>query len=220
MVDRWDYTVEEAIAIQKTMAGKVITRGKPDTVEYIAGIDVALTPDGRGYCIVAVFTFPQLDLCEEAFSSDTITFPYVPGLLSFREGPLVLQAYEKLSTKPDILVFDGQGIAHPRRFGIASHIGVLLDIPSIGCAKARLWGTYSQPGNNKGDRAYLYDKDEIIGVVLRTRTNVNPVFVSPGHRVGIDEAADIIIQCTDNYRIPVPTRYAHCRVGAYKRQCR
>ncbi|MEW6526588.1 MAG: deoxyribonuclease V [Spirochaetota bacterium] len=214
---QWDYSVQEAIIIQKNLAGNVIITGKPEKIEYIAGIDVALTPDDRGYCIIAVFSFPTMELCEEVFCSDPITFPYVPGLLSFREGPLVLKAYEKLSIKPDVLVFDGQGIAHPRRFGIASHIGVILDVPTIGCAKSRLCGTYSEPGPNKGDRAYLYDKDEIIGVVLRTRAQVKPVFVSPGHKIGIDEATDIMMQCTGNYRIPVPTRYAHCRVTMYKR---
>lgn len=220
MIDgEWNYSVQEAIAIQKTIAHNVIIEGKPENIKYIAGIDIALTPDGMGYCIIAVFTFPQLELCEEVFSSDPITFPYVPGLLSFREGPLVIKAYEKLHIKPDLLIFDGQGIAHPRRCGIASHLGVILDVPSIGCAKSRLCGTYTEPGPNKGDRAYLYDKDEIIGVVLRTRTRVKPVFVSPGHKVGIDEAADIIMQCTDNYRVPLPTRYAHCRVGEYKRGC-
>ncbi|MEJ5362246.1 MAG: deoxyribonuclease V [Spirochaetota bacterium] len=215
---QWNCSVQEAIAIQKNLAGNVIIKGKPEKVEHIAGIDVALTPNDRGFCIIAVFSFPVMELCEEVFCSDTISFPYVPGLLSFREGPLVLKAYEKLSIKPDVLVFDGQGIAHPRRCGIASHIGVLLDIPSIGCAKSRLCGTYTEPGPNRGDRAYLYDNDEIIGVVLRTRAHVKPVFVSPGHKIGIDEAADIMMQCTGNYRIPVPTRYAHCRVTEYRKR--
>jgi len=213
----WNCSVEEAIAIQKELAGNVIIAGKPEKIDHIAGIDIALTPDNKGYCIIAIFSFPDMELCEEVFSSDTINFPYVPGLLSFREGPLVLKAYEKLSIKPDVMVFDGQGIAHPRRCGIASHIGVLLDIPSIGCAKSRLCGTYTEPGPDRGDRAYLYDKEEIIGVVLRTRAHVKPVFISPGHKIGIDEAADIMMQCTGNYRIPVPTRYAHCRVTEYKR---
>ncbi|MCX8123096.1 MAG: deoxyribonuclease V [Spirochaetes bacterium] len=213
----WNCSVQEAIELQKHLSHSVIVKGKPDKIEYIAGIDVALTPLGVGYCIIAVFSFPELKFCEEVFSSGPITFPYVPGLLSFREGPLIVQAYKKLNIKPDILIFDGQGIAHPRRFGIASHIGVLLDIPAIGCAKSRLCGTYSEPGISKGDRSYLYDNGECIGVVLRTRTRVKPVFVSPGNKVGIDEAADIILKCTDNYRIPVPTRYAHCRVGEYKR---
>ncbi len=214
---QWNCSVQDAIAIQKNLAKRVITQGKPEKIEYIAGIDVALTPEGVGYCIIAIFSFPHMKLCEEVFSSDTITFPYVPGLLSFREGPLVLKAYERLHIKPDLYIFDGQGIAHPRRFGIASHLGVVLDVPTIGCAKSRLCGTYTKPGPNKGDRAYLYDKQEIIGVVLRTRTNVKPVFVSPGHKIGIDESAEIVLQCTDNYRIPIPTRYAHCRVGEYKK---
>lgn len=215
---RFECSVSEAIAIQENLATTVITAGKPDTITTVAGIDIALTPQNIGFCIIAVFEYPSLVLINEVFSSDPITFPYVPGLLSFREGPLVLKAFEKLTAKPDILIFDGQGIAHPRRFGIASHIGVVLDVPAIGCAKSRLYGNYEEPGITKGDRAYLYDKNnKKIGVVLRTRTNVKPIFVSPGHRVGIDEAADIIVQCTGKYRIPVPTRYAHCRVGEYKR---
>ncbi len=215
--NKWICNVQEAIAIQKTIAQRVVIQGKPKKIKYVAGIDVALTPRGVGFCIIAVFEFPKLTFCQEVFSSDPVTFPYVPGLLSFREGPLVVKAFEKLAIQPDILIFDGQGIAHPRRCGIASHIGVLLDVPTIGCAKSRLCGTYEQPGINKGDRSYLYDNDQCIGVVLRTRSCVKPVFVSPGHKVGIDEAADIIMQCTDNYRVPLPTRYAHCRVGEYKR---
>lgn len=214
---RWDCTPSEAIAIQKALRERVVIKGKPKILHFIAGVDIALTPQRKGYCIIAVFRFSTLNLYEEVFSSGTIAFPYVPGLLSFREGPLFLQAYSRLSVKPDVIVFDGHGIAHPRRFGIASHMGVLLNTVTIGCAKSRLCGMYQEPGIKRGDRSYLYDGKDIIGVVLRTRNGVKPVFVSPGYNIGIDDAAEIIMQCTGKYRVPEPIRYAHCRVGNFKK---
>jgi deoxyribonuclease V len=149
---------------------------------------------------------------------DKISFPYVPGLLSFREAPLIISVFKTVEAVPDCIIFDGQGIAHPRRFGIASHVGLILGIPSIGCAKSRLYGLHEEPGSDCGSRSRLVDAhDQPIGVVLRTKKNVQPVFVSPGHLIGIEESADIIMECRDGYRIPAPTRLAHIRVGEYKR---
>jgi deoxyribonuclease V len=135
--------------------------------------------------------------------------PYVPGYLSFREGPAILAACEQLETEPDLFVFDGQGVAHPRRFGIASHVGVILDKPSIGCAKSRLCGTHHEPGPEAGSYVHLYDGDEILGAVLRTRDRVSPVYVSVGHRVSLEAAIEYVLACCRGYRLPETTRYAH-----------
>lgn len=217
----WDVTPREAVEIQRSLAGKVVCRGRPGRIGFIAGVDIAFDKDtGNGFCGIIVFTWPFLGVVEERFLKDRLLFPYVPGLLSFREGPLFLKTFSLLDAKPGILVFDGQGIAHPRGLGIASHMGVILGLPTIGCAKSRLYGTYEEPGPGKGSRCPLYGKGgDIIGVVLRTRSGVRPVFVSPGHRIGIEEAADIMMECAGPYRVPVPTREAHIRVGRYRGSC-
>ncbi len=214
-----DLSPQEAIALQRKLANDVIAIGMPDTIRLIAGIDLAFSKfDSLGFCAIILLEYPELAVVEEQFGSGTVSFPYIPGLLSFREGPLFLETFKKLKSRPDLLIFDGQGIAHPRRLGIASHMGVLLDIPAIGCAKSRLYGTFDDPAGRAGSRSYLRDADGTkIGTVLRTRDNVRPVFVSPGHRVGIDESAEIIMNCVRNYRIPLPTRIADIRVKEYKR---
>lgn len=165
---------------------------------------------------VALFSFPSLELLQTTLAEVEISFPYVPGLLAFREGPAVLAALERMSIPPDMLMFDAQGIAHPRRMGLASHIGILLDIPSIGCAKSRLCGEYQPPEKHKGSWTPLYDNDEIIGAVVRTRDNVRPVFVSVGHRVDLESAIDIVLSCTTRYRLPEPTRWAHRIANSYE----
>ena len=139
----------------------------------------------------------------------TVSFPYVPGLLSFRETPLLLEAANKLRTEPDLIIADGHGLAHPRRFGIACHLGLILDKPAIGCAKSRLCGVYSEPSNRKGSSAHIHDKEEIIGAVLRSRSNVSVVYVSVGHRVSLETAIELTLSCCEQYRIPETTRYAH-----------
>ncbi|MCX7678114.1 MAG: endonuclease V [Spirochaetes bacterium] len=216
----WNINPREAVAIQKKLSKHIVAVGKPRKVEYIAGIDVAFDKEEKiGYCAVIVFRFSTLEIVEECFGSCEIHFPYVPGLLSFREAPLILQVLKSVQHNCDCLIFDGQGIAHPRKFGIASHVGLLLGIPSIGCAKSKLYGHYEEPPNLLNARSYLFDENNFkIGVVLRTKLNTKPIFVSPGHLVGIDEAADIVYSCTDGYRIPVPTRLAHSMVGKYKKR--
>ncbi len=217
---RWDVTPKEGIEIQKTLAGNVSVSGGPDAIRYIAGVDIAFhRKESAGYCGIIVFSYPELIPAAESFYSDVLTFPYVPGLLSFREGPLFLETWDLLKIRPDVIIFDGQGIAHPRKLGIASHMGLWLGIPTIGCAKSRLYGTYEEPASVKGSVSSLYDSSgAVIGTVIRTKNGVKPVFVSPGHMIGIDESVEIILRCTGKYRIPIPTREAHIRVGDFKRR--
>ncbi len=216
---RWDVSVREGIEIQKRLAPMVKCAGRPAGMGRVAGVDIAVEKGGsRGCCGIVVFSHPSLEVVEEGFARGEIAFPYVPGLLSFREGPLFLEAFRRLREQPDLLIFDGQGIAHPRRFGIASHMGLWLGIPSVGCAKSRLYGTYDEPGLERGSFSDLRGSDGgVIGAALRTRSGAKPVFVSPGHLVGVRESVEIILACAGRYRVPVPTRTAHVRVGEYKR---
>lgn len=205
----WDVSTREARAIQEGLAGHVVVADDFSAPRTVAGVDVGFQDGGKTTrAAVVLLRFPSLDPVASALVRRPTSFPYVPGLLSFRECPAVLEALDKLQALPDMLLCDGQGIAHPRRLGIASHLGVLTGIPSIGVAKSRLTGTYREPGPNKGDRTPLMDGQEQIGLVLRTRTNVKPLFVSPGHRVGIDAAAELVLACTTRYRLPETTRRA------------
>jgi len=215
----WNFTPSGAIEVQKRLAGRIVAVGMPPRLDLVAGIDLAFDKKtALGFCAVIVVRYPSMEAVEEVTVSGEVTFPYVPGLLSFREGPLIERAYNMLAKKPDCIIFDGQGIAHPRRLGIASHLGLVLGVPSIGCAKSRLYGTHDEPGTERGDRAYLRDpRGEVLGIVLRTRRGVKPVFVSPGHLVGVDEAAAILLSCAGKYRVPEPTRLADIRVEAYKK---
>ncbi len=205
---RWDVPVEEAMAIQRRLASQVVLAWDERPVEMVAGIDVGF-PGEKGRAAVAVLSFPDLQLVDSARAEIEISFPYIPGLLAFREGPVILAALEHLSVEPDLLIFDGQGLAHPRRMGIATHMGVLLDMPSIGCAKSRLVGTHQEPGPRRGAYARLYDEGEVIGAVLRARDGVNPVFVSIGHRIDLERAMDFVLRCCTRYRLPEPIRWAH-----------
>jgi deoxyribonuclease V len=173
----------------------------------IAGVDAAFT-ENNVIAAACLYSFPELVPLEDAVAAETLSFPYIPGLLSFREGPAIIRAIQKLTTKPDLLLCDGQGIAHPAGMGIASHIGVLLNIPAIGCAKSRLVGDYQEPGISKGRYTDLILHGKKIGVVLRTRDNVKPVFVSPGHLIDRNGALRIILQCVGRYRLPEPIRRA------------
>ncbi len=207
----WDLSPREAIALQKRLAGQVVAQdtlaGPP---RRVAGIDVGLR---RGSSVAraaaVVLTLPELHVVDEAVVEQPVTFPYVPGLLSFREAPAILACLAHLSAPPDVLIFDGQGLAHPRRLGIASHVGILLDLPSLGCAKSRLCGEHEEPAASRGDYALLRAGDEVIGAVLRTRTAVRPVFVSVGHRLSLPTAIALVLACGAGYRLPEPTRLAH-----------
>jgi deoxyribonuclease V len=189
----------------------------PDRIRLIAGADMAFDKRrGLAFASVVVMSFPELAVVEQADAVVPLTFPYVPGLLSFREGPGLLAAFEKIASAPDAVIFDGQGIAHPRRLGLATHVGLWLGIPSVGCAKSRLCGEHEEPGRRKGDAVPLMDGGEQIGVVLRTRTDVKPVFVSPGHLADLESSARLVLECCPRYRLPEPTRLADAAVGRFK----
>jgi deoxyribonuclease V len=175
-------------------------------------VDVSVR-DRQARSAVVLLSFPELEPFEAATAERPATFPYVPGLLAFREGPVVLEALRRLTERPDLLVFDAQGLAHPRRMGLATHMGVLLDMPSVGCAKSRLCGEYTEPDAKKGSWTRLWHSDEVIGAVVRTRDNVKPVFVSIGHRVSLEMAIELVVDCAPNYRLPETTRWAHRVAG-------
>jgi deoxyribonuclease V len=210
----WDLSIAEARALQVELASRVVahTTFEPRDVRTVAGVDVSYK-DGLARAAVVVLRFPELDPVDSALGQVPVSFPYVPGLLTWREGPGVLAALEKLAVWPDLFLFDGQGLAHPRRLGLAAHLGVLLDRPSIGCAKSRLIGTHAEPGPAVGDWAPLLDGEETIGAVLRTRAGVKPLFVSVGHRVDLPAAIDFVLRCTRGYRLPETTRHAHRLAG-------
>lgn len=206
----WDVTPAEAIAIQRRLSGKIITADRIGRVNFIAGVDVGFEQQGRlTRAAVVILGFPSLKLMEASIARQPTRFPYVPGLLSFREIPAILEALAGLEQEPDLLMCDGQGIAHPRRIGIASHLGLLTGTPSIGVGKSRLLGTHDQPGDGKGDWVQLLDKGELIGAVLRTRKGVKPVYVSPGHMVSLETAISYVMACTPKFRLPEVIRQAH-----------
>lgn len=206
----WNLTPAEAIALQRALRGRIMTEDRLGPVQRVAGVDVGFEDQGAvTRAAVAVLSYPQLALLETAVARRPTRFPYLPGLLSFREIPAVLDALEKLVTLPDLLLCDGQGIAHPRRLGIAAHLGLLMDIPTIGVAKTRLWGTHGKVPEERGSWTPLWDKDEMIGAVLRTRVGVKPLFISPGHRISLATAIDVVLGCTTRYRLPETTRHAH-----------
>ena len=204
---RWPGTIAGAQSVQNMLAGRVVIAPLSKPVRSVAGIDAAFS-ESRVFAAACLYSYPELALVDQSCASIALTFPYVPGYLSFREGPAIIGAFRKLTRAPDLILFDGHGIAHPRGLGIASHIGVLLNIPTIGCAKTRLVGNFTEPGITKGNRAPLRYRGKTVGVVLRTRDQVNPVFVSPGHRITVVDAANTVLACTDRYRIPEPLRCA------------
>ncbi|MBN1931414.1 MAG: deoxyribonuclease V [Desulfobacterales bacterium] len=204
---RWDLSPQEAIGIQKKLAGRVIRTTSFLHIETVAGIDISYCNE-MAMAAIVVLNYPDLNTVETATCIRPISFPYIPGLLSFREAPVTLEAISRLDLKPDLLIFDGQGIAHPRRLGIASHIGLILDIPSIGCAKTRLCGYYKEPCRKAGSFSYLKEDTEIIGAAVRTRARVKPVFVSIGHRIDLLTGIHFVLTCCRGYRLPETTRRA------------
>jgi deoxyribonuclease V len=206
----WDLPLSEAKTLQAELAGRVITEPSmdPADLQTVAGVDVGFR-QGMARAAVIVLSYPDLLPLDYALAEEPVTFPYVPGLLTFREGPSVLAALNKLATWPDLFVFDGHGIAHPRRIGLAAHLGVILDHPSVGCAKSRLTGAHDEPGDALGDWVPLHDGGEVIGAVVRSRAKVKPLYVSIGHRVDLPTAIRVVLRCTRGYRLPETTRYAH-----------
>ena len=206
----WDLTPRQAIALQKQLSGRVTREDRIAAVRHVAGIDVGFEENGQvTRAAVAVLSFPELELVDSVVAREETRFPYVPGLLSFREAPAVLTAFARLRLEPDLLLYDGQGIAHPRRLGIASHVGLLLDLPSIGVAKTRLTGEHGRVPAKKGSWVLLTDGEETIGAVLRTRVNVKPLYISIGHRVSLETALHYVMACVTRYRLPETTRWAH-----------
>ena len=198
-----------AIAIQQALKEKVIHHDLFESVQYVAGVDVGFKNHfSLTQAAIALFRFPQLELVETAIATTPTTFPYIPGLLSFREIPTILKAFDVLQTSPDLIFCDGHGVAHPRRFGIASHLGVLLDLPSIGVAKSRLVGHHGEIPLNQGEYTLLKDHTEIVGVVFRSRINVKPLYLSIGHRICLSTMIDYVRRCLNKYRLPEPTRIA------------
>lgn len=213
---RWDVSREEAIEIQQRLRGKVSMGRIFSQVSTVAGIDVGLKKRNVVRAAVVVLSYPQLTPIDQSLAELAVSFPYIPGLLAFREAPVVLAALEKLETEPDLFIFDGQGLAHPRRMGIATHIGLIIDRPSIGSAKSRLCGTHRQPAPKAGSWVHLYDGQAVIGAVVRTRTDVQPLYVSIGHKIDLESAIDYVLNCCRGYRLPETTRYAHRVAGGEK----
>ena len=209
----WNVTHQEAIKIQKELCSHVILKKLPEPVKYVAGTDVAFSKKtNAAWACVVVLSFPELKKTDEACIKGRTNFPYVPGLLSFREIPFILEALKKLRIEPDLIFCDGQGIAHPRGLGLASHLGILIEKPTIGCAKTRLVGEFTEVDQNRGDYRYLFYKGKRVGAVVRTRSGVKPLFISPGYAVSMGDAVRLILKCGGRYRIPEPTRQAHLLV--------
>lgn len=216
----WDIDTQAAAAIQRELAGRIIRRGRLDKMRYVAGLDCAFPAEGRE-CLAAAIVWDMQDGCvvEEQHATAPTLFPYIPGFLSFREAPAILAALEKVQHRVDLLMFDGHGIAHPRRLGIASHVGLLCDMPAVACAKSRLTGVHEDPGPERGSRMQLLAKDgEELGAVLRTRDNVKPVYVSIGHKTTLDDAVNTVLRCGRGLRLPEPTRLADKRVADIKKE--
>jgi len=214
----WALTPREAVELQKELRTEVRLTPLANSIKTIAGADISFNKFSTiVYAGLVVLALPSLEVIEEACVVSETRFPYVPGLLSFRESPSVLEAWAKLKTEPDAVMFDGQGIAHPRRVGIASHVGLLIERPTLGCAKSVLVGKYEEPEKERGAWTQMIDKTEVVGAALRTKTNVQPIFVSPGHLIDLAGAIDLTLQCDGGYRQPEPTRRAHLLVNALRR---
>jgi len=210
----WEVSSALAREIQLSLAKRVVTENGIINPRLIAGIDIS-SPDAQGVArgAVVVLSYPELNIVEIEIAQRKITMPYIPGLLSFRESPLILDACEKLSNIPDLVLIDGQGIAHPRRLGLASHVGLCLGLPTIGCAKSILCGQHQPLAEQAGSYAELIDSGELIGAALRTKSGVKPIYVSVGHKIDLASALQWVINCCRGYRLPEPTRLAHLAAG-------
>jgi deoxyribonuclease V len=213
----WNLTYSQAINIQTRLAGQVRFTSLKKRIRLVAGLDCAFSRDKKRICaVIVVLSFPDMEIVETRHAVADVTFPYIPGLLSFREAPVCIKAAEKLKAAVDMFLIDGQGIAHPRQLGLASHLGLFFDKPTIGCAKSRLVGTFDNVGIEKGRYSLLKDKDQTIGAVVRTRKNVKPLFVSVGNKCVLEDAIKMTLACAVKYRLPEPTRLAHRTVSRLK----
>jgi deoxyribonuclease V len=209
----WDLAPDEAVRVQKELRDRLVLKWDRRPVTLVGGVDVSIQTETARAAIV-VIRYPDLSPLEGVTADAPLVFPYIPGLLAFREGPAVLAAWEKLQNMPDLVMFDGQGIAHPRGMGIASLMGLWLERPTIGVAKSRLFGRHAEVGPNPGDRVDLLDRSgNIIGMVLRTRERTNPLYISPGHMIDVKHATEFVLACSAGYRLPEPTRWAHKVAG-------
>lgn len=207
----WNLTREEAVALQRELAQRIIHVDQVEEVQYVAGVDMAINENnGLARAAVVLLSYPQLEIIERHIYEEPIRMPYIPGLLSFREAPAVIGAFQQLKQLPQLVMVDGIGIAHPRRIGIASHLGLWLDLPTIGCAKSLLVGRYDKAalGEEVGSWVPIIDKHETIGAVVRTRPKVNPMFISLGHRISLESSIRYVLTCSKGYRLPEPTRQA------------
>lgn len=212
----WDPTPAEAVALQKELRRQVVS-DRPidlDAVRLVAGVDVSVRGE-ESQAAVVVVTFPDFRPVETALARRRTSFPYIPGLLGFREGPVLEEAFEQLGTEPDVFLFDGMGIAHPRRAGIASHLGLWLGRPTIGCGKTRLVGRHAPVPDERGAQAPLTDLGEVIGAAVRTRRGTLPMFISPGHLADVPTSVEFVLRCSPKYRLPEPIRLAHKAAGAF-----
>jgi deoxyribonuclease V len=216
-VAAWPQTVAEARRLQQTLAPRVIRRGTAAGVTCVAGVDVHVRGE-VAVAVAALVELPELDLIESAVAERPVTFPYVPGYLAFREVPVALDALRALGRPPDALLVDGHGLAHPRRFGLACHLGVVMDLPTAGCAKSRLIGRHGAPAATRGSTTALREGAQQIGTVLRTRDGVSPIFVSIGHRLTLRAAVSLALSCTGRFRQPEPLRQAHQAARARARK--
>lgn len=217
----WNVTAADAIAIQRQLANQLIDRPiEIDKIKYIAGVDVSVKPDANGIAqsqaAIVILDYPALTVVETALAQIPTPFPYIPGLLTFREAPAILLALEKLTITPDVFIFDGMGRIHPRRIGIAAHMGLWLDKPTIGCGKTFFLGQYTEPDQARGAWSPLTDKGQLIGAVLRTRPNVKPVYISAGHLADLPSSLELVLNCTTKYRLPDPIRAAHNAAGVFE----
>lgn len=218
-IHNWNLSPREAVELQKELRARVRIEALRGAVRTVAGADISFNKySSTIYAGVVVLELPSLRVIAEAGVESETRFPYVPGLLSFRESPAVLEAWEKLGVEPDVVFFDGQGLAHPRRVGIASHAGLFLNRPTIGCAKSVLVGKYEEPASERGNWSPMIDRGEVVGAAVRTKNNVAPVFISPGHLIDLPSAIELTLACDGGYRIPEPTRRAHQLVNKLRKQ--
>jgi deoxyribonuclease V len=214
----WDLTPAEAVALQRELAGQVDTRSPLTQCRLVAGVDVSYARfSDRFFAGIVVLELPGVNVVERVGAVRVTPFPYIPGLLSFREAPALLEAFARLQSQPDVVMVDGQGLAHPRRFGIACHLGLWLDLPCMGCAKSLLTGRHKELGPKAGSLAPLVDKGEVVGEAVRTKDRVKPVYVSAGHKIDLPSAVRVVLETCRGYRIPEPTRQAHLYVNALRR---